>query len=235
MGDVCPQCGNEYQSVASHWVQSSCDYPTFTNHQREIITGLLMGDGWISSSSINPRLNCKMISKNYLEYVDSNFGIFGNGVSIRYTAEESAEQARKSGFDSTAKEENYSDIYKWTSICHPELQEFSDWYSTGEKVWPQDIKLTPTVLKHWYCGDGNFNNNFYNNCIEISMSNEEENTHKVNEMFTNSDLPSPSSYNTSGNNCKARFTVDQSKELWEYMGDPLPDFEYKWPAQYRNT
>jgi len=233
MGDACPQCGTEYQIVASHWGQSSCEYPSFTDHQREVITGLLMGDGSINRGGKNPFLECGMISPNYLKYVDGEFGIFGHDVSLKKTAEESAEDCRGRGFSPDAKEENYSDLYHWHSMRHPELQEFAEWYSTGTKVWPSDIELTPTVLKHWYCGDGHWDNSGVQNYIKIAMANEVENTEKVDQMFENVGLPSPSNYNISETNCVAEFTVGQSKELWKYMGEPLPDFGYKWPERYR--
>jgi len=236
MGDVCPECGTEYQIVAQHWNKSSCERPNFTDHQREIITGLLMGDGFIDKSGgKNPLLRCEMISPNYLEYIDNKFGIFGKGVSLEKTAEENAKENRNSGFHPNAKKENYSDTYLWRSMRHPEIQEFTDWYSTGKKVWPSDIELTPTVLKHWYCGDGHWNNSRSQNYIKIAMANEVENIDKVNKMFENVGLPSPSNYAISGTHCNAEFTVEQSKELWEYMGEPLPDFEYKWPEQYRKS
>jgi len=241
MVDVCPQCGTEYQRVATHWNRSSCQRPSFTNHQREIITGLLMGDGHIDrDNNRNPFLKCGMISPNYLKYIDGEFGIFGHGVSLKKTDKESAKQCRDRGFRPNAKAENYSDVYQWYSMRHPELQEFAEWYSTGTKVWPRDIELTPTVLKHWYCGDGSWNNSGENNCIRIAMANEVKNTDKVDQMFENVGLPSPSNYAISERkngykNCDAVFTVDQSKELWKYMGEPLPDFEYKWPEQYRKS
>lgn len=236
MSEICTHCGNEYQRIANHWSQSSdCSHPSFTDHQREIITGLLMGDGHISrKDSPNPRVQCNMISENYLQYIDEKFGVFGNGVYLGRTAEESAKQVRERGFNPDAEAADYSDAYMWRSMSHPELQEFSDWYSTGEKVWPKHIELTPTVLKHWYCGDGNWNNSGTNNNIRISMSNEVENTDKVDQLFEAAGLPSPSNYNISerkagGKRCDAVFTVDQSQKLCQYMGEPLPDFEYKWP------
>jgi len=241
MGDVCPQCGNEYQRVASHWGRGLCEWPSFTDHQREIITGLLMGDGTINRmNDTNPRLKCNMISPNYLKYIDDEFGVFGKGVSLKKTDKKSAKECRDRGFGPNAKAENYSNIYRWWSMCHPELEEFAEWYSTGKKVWPCDIELTPTVLKHWYCGDGDWHNSNSHNHIRISMSNEIKNTDKVDQMFEKVGLPSPCNYDISerkdgSKNCKAEFTVEQSKKLWEYMGEPLPDFEYKWPAQYRNT
>jgi len=235
MGDVCQQCGNKYQIIGTHWsMNSSCNHPSFTDHQKEIITGLLMGDGNICTVNKNPYIRAEMISPNYLEYISDQFGVLGGDVSLKMTAAESAKRNRDSRFDPNAKEQNYSDKYQWQSMSHPELQEFADWYSSGKKVWPAEIELTPTVLKHWYCGDGHWDNSGSRNSIQIAMANEVNNANKVDQMFRNVGLPAPSNYNISENNCNAQFTVEQSKELWEYMGEPLPDFEYKWPQQYRN-
>lgn len=235
MSKVCHQCGNNYKKIGNHWIQSSsCNYKEFTDSQREIITGLLMGDGCINIGGKNPLLQVGMISPNYLQYVSDEFGILGSDVKLVETAAESAESARKTKFNPNAKKENYSDKYLWRSISHPELHEFNNWYNSGKKVWPENIELTPTVLKHWYCGDGCWNNSGTINRIQIGISNEVNETEKVSQIFENVGLSAPSNYNIyerkDGNtDCTAEFTVDQSKELWEYMGEPLPDFEYKWP------
>jgi len=235
MSDTCPQCGEGYKNVSQHWNYSSCERPSFTHHQREIITGLLMGDGNIDRGrGRKPRLRAKMVSPNYLEYLHMEFGILSTEVRLSNTAEEMRENARSTN-SVVSEHHNLSDVYSWSTVRHPELQEFSGWYSSGEKVWPESIELTPTVLKHWYCGDGNWSNNGSHNYIQISMKNEEQNTDKADNMFNSVGLPSPSTYNTSGGGCEALFTVEQSQQLWEYMGEPLPDFEYKWPEQYRNT
>jgi hypothetical protein len=233
---ACPECGKEYKNLGMHWSWNPEHRPSFTQHQKEIVTGLLMGDGTINRGGKNPHIQCEMVSPNYLEYINNSFGCLGNYVSLKSTAEESAERVRNSGFDEGAKSENYSDTYFWRSRSHPELQEFAEWYSTGKKVWPMDIELTPTVLKHWYCGDGCWRNSNNNN-IQISMSNEIENQDKVSQMFEKVGLPSPSNYSISerkdgSKTCSARWTVEQSKELWKYMGEPLPDFKYKWPEEY---
>lgn len=235
MSDVCQKCGAEYESIGQHWSKSTnCSHPSFTSHQREIITGLLMGDGTINrSEEYNPFLKSDMISPNYLEYVDEELGVFGMGVSLYRTAEENARNSRESGFSTDAESKNYSDVYRWYSMRHPELKELEDWYSSGEKIWPTDIELTPTVLKHWYCCDGHWDNSGTHNSIQIGMANEAGNTEKVDVMFQNAGLPAPSNYNTSGLKCTAQFRREQSEELWKYMGEPLPDFEYKWPEEYR--
>jgi hypothetical protein len=234
----CPNCGEFYKELGSHWQWNPDHRPKLTQYQKDVITGLLMGDGWVGRSSKNPKIMCEMISKNYLEYIDDVFGCLSTGVKLKLTAGENAAKSRDSGFSSDADAENYSDLYYLHSRSHPELKEFADWYSTGKKVWPKDIELTPTVLKHWYCGDGTWQNTGGSYYIRFSMSNEIDNTNKVDNMFERCNLPSPNSYsvfNRGGEyiDCDALFTVKQSKKLWKYMGKPLPDFEYKWPESYR--
>lgn len=232
----CPSCGSEYKQLGSHWNQSSCNHPKLNDHQKEVITGLLMGDGSIQSQSKNPNLVIGSISENYLHHLDDLFGVLATGVSLYCTAEEGAEKSRKSGFNPDAEAENYSDVYKLRTRKLPELHEFS-WYKTGQKEFPEDIDLTPTVLKHWYCGDGSWNNKRGYGYIKITTGNEANNTEKITKIFKNSSLPEPSNYNIWKSSdddmkCDIQFTVEQSKKLFEYMGSPPPDFEYKWPSEY---
>jgi hypothetical protein len=233
----CPECCEKYKSIGNHWYWIPKHRPDFTQKQKEVITGVMMGDACINRGNKNPNIKCVMSSPNYLEYLDYIFGCLGAGVSLIKTAAEGAKESRDKGFNQNAKAKNYSDVYRWRSKSHPNLQKWADWYSTGKKVWPKDIKLTPTVLKHWYCGDGCWSNKNTSNYITISMSNEINNLEKVNQIFENVGLPAPSNYHISerrsgGKRCNAVWTVEQSKELWEYMGKPLPDFYYKWPKKY---
>jgi len=235
---ACPECGNEYEALGIHWSRSSCSAPELTERQKEIVVGLLMGDGSLNRGSKNPLIQVKMISPNYLEYLDDIFGCLSTGVTLVQTAAESAKDCRDRGFRPNAAEENYSDKYLWNTRRLQELHEFN-WYKTGKKVWPEWIPMTPTVLKHWYVGDGCFDNKNTSHHIQISMSDEIKNTDKVDNYFERMNLPTPSNYAISerkdgGKKCDAEFTRSASEELFEYMGEPLPDFEYKWPEEYRN-
>jgi len=234
----CPNCSNKYSRISQHWRFSPDHRPKFTQHQKEVITGLLMGDGCISTSNKNPYIVCNMTSPNYLKYIDEIFSILGNGVRLSKTSRKSAKEDRESEFNINGSEDDYSDVYSWQSRSHPTLNNWAEWYSTGKKVWPEDIELTPTVLKHWYCGDGTWESRGTSNCISFAVANEIDNTDKIDKLFTNVGMPSPSNYNKSKRNdgtfkCNAVFTVNGSHDLWEYMGEPLPDFHYKWPEQYR--
>jgi hypothetical protein len=240
----CEQCGSEYSRIGTHWSTSAvCEYPNLDKEVKEILIGLLMGDGNVGSKSAkNSNIHCSMISKNYLKFLDDKFDWLSTGVSLKRSSKESAEIAKSSGFSPKAKNENYSDIYTLCTRSHPFITNLSDWYSSGNKVWPKDIELTPTVLKHWYCGDGSINRSGKNSSprIIISMANEYGNSSKISNYFKNVGLPEPSNYTSwqtghwnDNKNFDAQWTVEESKELWNYMGNPLPDFYYKWPEGYR--
>lgn len=58
---------------------------------------------------------------------------FGNGTSYKMSAEENAKRCRESGFSEDANSEDYSDLYYWCSVSHPDLDKYQEWYKTGEK------------------------------------------------------------------------------------------------------
>jgi hypothetical protein len=233
---ACPECSDDFHSLSQHWAMSDCGYPRFTEKQWNVVVGLMMGDGSLNYGKKNPILQIQCTNKEYLEYLDELFACLGNGVKLVKTSEESATAAIDGGLRPHADAGNYADVYGWYSRTHPCLNEL-DWYGEHGKVWPEDIELAPETLKHWYCGDGTWNNNGDCNHIQIAMSNEIEHTEKVTSLFEKADLPSPYTYSTytrdSGKvDCLAQFRVSDSKELWEYMGPPSPGFEYKWPEIY---
>jgi hypothetical protein len=225
----CPECGEKYDKLGNHWQYRPSHRPKITQKQLEIVKGLLMGDGCIYHKSKNAHLETDMTSINYLKYLNDVFGSLSNGVELHKTNGEAAKRDRNSGFNPKAKKENYSDLYRFKTRSHPKFNEFREWYSSGEKVWPEDIELTPTVLKHWYVGDGCHVNENQSSYIKISMMNESKNINKVIKYFSNSGLPKPSNHNIQENSCGVFWTVEDSYKLWDYMGEPLPDFEYKWP------
>jgi len=236
----CKQCGNEYKSLGQHWRMSSCQYPIFTEIQWDILVGSIMGDGSVNiRERQKPSFQWFMTNENYLNYIDKIFGNITTGVRLAICSEEKAKRNRESGFHPEAQGKNYSDQYYVRTRGHKQLKELEGWYSSGKKVWPPDIELTPTVLKHWFVQDGTWKNDGSSNYIRIAAANEIENTNKINKMFKDSGLPCPNNFDinrthntVSGVALNITFTVNQSKELWEYMGKPLPGFGYKWPEVY---
>lgn len=230
--ETCPTCGDKYKRIGQHWNYSDCNPPEMTEEQKDIVRGLLMGDGYLQNHNKDRKccLKVEMITREYLEFVDDKFGILGTGVTLDKTAEENARKGRATGYRPDADKKDYSDVYLWTSRSIDELNDFSHWY-TPKKEFPADITLTPTVLKHWYCGDGHYHNQSH---IKLSIANERGNKQKINKYFSAVGLPIPSRYEDTelkngGNRYSLHFTVADSQTIFEYMGKPLPGFEYKWP------
>lgn len=222
----CPECFGEYEQLGKHWAVGSCDYPNLTSRQMEIVTGMVMGDGYIHNHSTgkNPHFRTNMTNRRFLEWLDSELGCFSKGVSLAKTAQQSADSAKKAGFVPDAREENFSDQYYVKSVTLPCLQQFGDWYGTGNKRFPADIELTPLITKVWYCCDGcYFHSDRENNPrLSIGVSNEIERSDFLKGLFRDI-TGEPGLYSDS-----LVFNGDQAGKLLEYMGEPLPGFKYKW-------
>lgn len=239
MTDTCPSCENHYKALGQHWRYNPTHKPNFTEYQKELITGVLMGDGTINTNTnANPRMRVTSITKDYLEYLDEMFGVHSLGVNLKTTAEEAVDRNIKTEFSPNAKVENYSDLYELRTRNNPELSEFADWYSSGKKKWP-DIKLTPIVLKNLYVCDGSFNHR--KSQVHISCSNEIDNKQKVENMFSRAGLSidnwNDKTRNVNGyeGSTSTSIVINKSnhKKFFDYIGQPLPGFKYKWPETYK--
>jgi len=182
-----------------------------------------MGDGCISRPGTNPLFTVVMINKKYLEYINSKLGKYGKGVVKKMTAEQSAEEARSRGFRPDANSENYSDIYRLDTRTSPEFEQFIDWYKSGKKVFPNNINLTPTVLKNWYVCDGTYASYGGKDRIEIAATNEIERFDSLVSSFKDIGFDARTSGKT------IYFGNQESRKLFKYMGKPLPGFRRKWP------
>lgn len=214
----CPGCGKEYSLLGHHWTYNPDHRPDISSELREVITGVLMSDGYIDTSSSRPRLVINSITEQYLEYLDDLFGILSTG--CRSVREEDG---------------NFNEVFQLKTRTHPKFKEFAEWYGEGGKVWPcEDIVLTPTVLKHLYVGDGCYENYQTSDYITIGMKNELGREDRVAEMFESSGFPVDRFYKYEQKKdgemtMVTHFTKAVSHEMFDYMGEPLPGFEYKWP------
>jgi hypothetical protein len=166
-----------------------------------------------------------MINKRYLEWLSDYFGVLASGPWLQRSAEDAAKKNRDSGFSSISKAKNYSDIYTVRVRSHPELEQFAEWYSSGEKVWPQ-TSVTPTAFKHLYVGDGTL---LHGRHVVVSTTNEWENRKKIERIFSKSVIPSPDRYNDAGQDIV--WNKKKSERIFQLIGGPVPGFERKWKAQ----
>ena len=227
MADTCHDCGNQYISLSKHWSKSNCSYPALCQYQHDTIVGSLMGDGYLRRDKKNPSLEIAMTTKEYLTWLcEKVFPVCSGTVRLMRTARECAKRDRKSGFNPEADSKDYSDMYRWVTMSHPELNKYKNWYSSGSKTFPSNLALTPTVLKNWYCGDGSLHKEKY---PQITLNNESENKRKIESIFQTAGL-TDFFWDKSRSNTTVVFRKEGAENFFDYVGrDPLPGFEYKFP------
>jgi hypothetical protein len=234
--EVCPNCGNTFSQIGNHWNRSSnCDYPNLTETQREIITGVLMGDGCINrGASKNPLLQVKMINEQYLQWLDDVLGVYGTGVEFNKTAEESYNEISDRDFSNATSPDNYSDVYILRTRCSPVFDEFARWYDSGKKIFDYGKIITPTTMIHWHVCDGSLNYSGSSPQLEICCSNEGSRIDRLVNEIVSEGLPEPHVSSWEGDDYtqyKIRFSGDDSDQVMAYMMDgngfSPPGFEHK--------
>lgn len=238
----CPSCGSGYKALGGHWT-GSCDPPQLTDYQNELLTGLLMGDGYLrNQQNGNSHFNVRVIKKPFLEWLDDQFGALSTGVRLKRTAEEIAKKNRESGFSSNADADDYHDYWSLQSRTLPELNDWrKNWYDPDHgKCFPENIDLTPTTMKMWFISDWHYNTSDSQNHVECKTSNEALYGDKLKSYFESLPIdPSLNVYHadkySNGKYLQIRCSVDDTQRLFEYMGSPVPGFEYKWPESYHGS
>lgn len=184
-----------------------------------------MGDGYIfRNDGENPYLDVKMTNEEFLAWLYDELEPLSRYFKHEQTAKEKAEINKRNGYSDDAREEDYNDVYGFSTRCLPELRQYADWYESGKKRFPDDLELTPLTLKMWYVCDGSkFEQEKTRPVIEIGCANEKDREEYIKGLFSSLDV-SPRF-----DDGIIRFRVDDSEKLWEYMGDSVPGFEYKWP------
>lgn len=220
MSDTCAGCGKEFEALGQHLHQVDCPYPEISEHKIEVLTGLLMGDASLYRQANLPFFQVRMINQDFLEYLDGKFGTLGRGVSFDRSAEETEKQL--SELSPNTDSSNCSDIHLWRTMAHPTFNQFRSWYDSGEKVFP-DVQLTPTTLKYWYVSDGSLDTK-HSTYISISAYNERQRKQSLMSLFEETPVQ-PSRIDSRG---KINFDKQNSIDMLDWMGKPLPGFEYKW-------
>lgn len=222
--DTCPDCGTRYRHLTKHWNNSECELATPSRNQMLILKGLLMGDGTLLRDGPNAALAVEMTNLEYLEWIDSLLGIFSTGVEMKHSAEEQLKRAKRSKLDSVRTAKKLQSSYLLLTRKHPVLNQFRGWYSTGQKVFPTELSLTPRIVRHWYCCDGTINipKKAANPTASIICKNERTREERLVKRF------SEVGFTPAVRDGRLRFSVKGTNDLLAWIGPAPPGFEYKW-------
>jgi hypothetical protein len=201
---------------------------------QEVFDGCLLGDGYLCC--YNPASDIsypyfKKKNKFYDHVLLVHRSLFGTDKDSRIREEY--------GKDKNGRPLSYP-YFCTRSLAKKELlKEFKRWYpveSSFEKRVPSDIRLTPTVLLHWFLDDGN---SFHRrkmsktNQIVITMCTEcfpKENQEILRERLL-SDLGLLSRFHRTQFGLGWRIEIPQSQasKFFDIIGPPpVPSLAYKW-------
>jgi len=202
----CDDCGGLFINMSTHIKSSKCKFTELSEYEKSIYIGLLLGDGYIVNREGSPSFGLSMSGQSgrlFTEWLE-------DAISLK------CRRSMKELENST-----HSDVYKLYIQSHPFFYELSKWYDSGRKKYPKGLELNPTILKMWYIGDGSLKNGTH---PIITCWNESNRPDFLLSLFNDIGL------NTtwqSGNN-DIYIKKESRGKFFEYIGSPLPGYEYKW-------
>jgi hypothetical protein len=127
-----------------------------TPHQKDILTGCLLGDGFMLPTNIF-RIKQSEKRREYVEYLHDVFSPFSTPVR-----EDKGRKPTRVDGKVSHKAEHWNGEYVYAASFstrqHPVFTETRKlWYPDEVKRLPDNLILNDTVLTHWYCQDG-YNN-----------------------------------------------------------------------------
>lgn len=128
------------RSERSHLMQAN--HCNLSQEANEFLNGELLGDGSLSNrSNYSSRFEYSSSKEKYLIYFLKTLKLFG------------IKQAGKIRQRYQKKCNCYT--YHCSTLSYVELLPiYKQWYPNGKKIVPKGIKLTPSVCRQWYIGDG---------------------------------------------------------------------------------
>ena len=151
-----------------------------TKQQSDIISGCLLGDGFILKTNVF-RIKQKSTHQKYVEYLHRMFEYFVTPIRT----DKARKPSRIEGKVSHRLEDwngDYCYSTSFTTRKHPVFTALRQkWYPNDKKIVPSDLKLNEEVLTHWYLQDGchNKQRNYYKFSTQSFSENEVENLCKL--------------------------------------------------------
>lgn len=187
----------------------------FTKKLSDFIIGGLLGDGNIGLNdsrihySAKYRQACKF--KEYLEFISSEFESMGikqgGNINERYHK----------------KLDCYS--YSYQTLAYNQfLDIYKQWYPSGKKTIPKDIKLNSSICQKWYMDDGYIDKKSHYIILAtcgFSILNVERLIQQLNNLGFKSNR------RTSDNSI--HISTKSTKDFLNYIGKcPVKCYQYKW-------
>jgi hypothetical protein len=169
------------------------------------------------------------INHRFLQWIDARLEWLSNGVVLRRTSDDIREANRSSALDRFASVDyDIRDQYLLTTRRHPELHRYVEWYTEKQKRFPQDLRIRPVILKLWYVCDGHLiwgAKGHVRPQVWIAADNESDREQFVRGLFESTPIA------PTFNDGRLMLTSDETEWFFDYVGDPVPGYEYKFATE----
>jgi len=220
MSKKCRSCGEYFDGVSIHWTKGSCTGPELSSYQRELIEGMLLGNGWLTYGNKHPKLEVAMTNKTFIEWLMKELGYICTG-----NAFVDDEKTNITGGVTRVRK-----VYKIQTHTLESLRKYKNWLDDIWRKGGRSLEITPLKLKLWYVSNGSIAR-VDGGCHAVIFETGVENENQLESVFDSIDIEftRATNFDKSVSSDHLRFSRPESQKLWDYMGVPLPGFEYKWP------
>ncbi len=186
--------------------------------QKEIIDGLMLGDGYIGKEYGN--INCR-------------FGITQKRDSVEYLEDLSTKiQSNKIiySYNSNQSKKIFPRVTLYTRRHKFWTEQRKVWYPNNKKIVPFDINITPTILLHWFICDGCCVYNQICSALRVKLA---TNCFTFNEVELLNNKLHQINIQSTIHNTKQGYTINLNNQrchnFFKYIGEcPYKCFQYKW-------
>lgn len=193
----------------------------FDQTQSNILDGLLIGDAYIPAKQHLLYFGQCRKCREYVEYIALRLG---------YSADRVLDRTRQPD-KRTGKRYECSEL---RTLSHPAFAELRErWYAGGKKVVPEDLRISPEFVLHWFLCDGACSAN--RGSGQLMLCTDSFTTKEV--VFLQSLLASVEIESSMMASRRIRVCQRSIALFYEYIGDcPVRCLAYKWiPLENRGS
>lgn len=192
----------------------------FDQTRSQLLDGLLIGDGYIPERQKLFYFGQCLRNREYVEYVAKQLGVPGERVHDR---------ARKPD----ARTGRVYECSELRTLSHSEFALLRKrWYRDGKKVVPEDLRVSPVMLLHWFLCDGSCS--LLRNCAQLVLCTD---GFSVAEVAFLRDQLAQVGIESQITGKRIRVRVKSIRFFYEYIGEsPVQCLAYKWiPRECRDS
>jgi len=190
----------------------------FTNTQKEILNGCLLGDGNLElhKNGVNAIFNYSSSSKEHTEYVHQYFKEF---CSDTYS------NIKRSEYYDIRTNKTYVRFYFKTKALPIFTEQYNRFYKDKIKIVPSDLNIGKYTLLFWYIGDGELESK--NGFVKLHTNSFTES--EVDWLCSKLDLFKAKKLKKSENQFLVSIPRNKVKIFLLYIGNcPINDYKHKW-------